>query len=275
MRKFVSDLNLQNNISKASAEEAWSSIDKALTTAMERFVPKKKITGVHLCDPPWMNEKIKEKSRVKWQLYKEMRQHRSEENRNKYARIKNQVKWEVRKAVKQYEKKIAQESKTNPKAFYKYAKSKLKCKSQIPDINFADSTATSDREKADVLNQFFSSVFIQEDLTSIPEPDTIFQGQKLLNIIINEDMVKKELDSLNPNKSPGVDKHHPRVLKELKDQLVSPLTKLFKKSPAEVSFHLFGEWQMSPLSTSAKAKRIHQTTTCWSKIHNNTAAKEP
>ncbi len=51
-----------------------------------------------------------------------------------------------------YEKKIAQESKTNPKAFYKYAKSKLMCKSQIPDINYADSTATSYRDKADVLN---------------------------------------------------------------------------------------------------------------------------
>ena len=252
MRQFFSDLNLLNNINNASAEEAWSTIDKALTTAMEKFVPKKKITGVHLCDPPWMNAKIKEKSRVKWQLYKEMRQHRSEENRNKYARIKNQVKWEVRKAVRQYEKKIAQESKTNPKAFYKYAKSKLKCTSRIPDINFADSTATSDSDKADVLNQFFSSVFIQEDLTSIPEPDIIFQGQKLINIDITEVMVKKKLDSLNPNKSPGVDKHHPRVLRELKDQLVSPLTKLFKKS-LEEGF-LPSVWRMANVTPIYKCK---------------------
>ncbi len=47
MRIFVSDLNLLNNISNVSAEEAWSSIDKALTTARENFVPKKKIIGVH------------------------------------------------------------------------------------------------------------------------------------------------------------------------------------------------------------------------------------
>ncbi len=252
MRRFISDMCLQDGMSNLSAHEAWNTLDNALSTAMEKYIPKRKVTGAHKDDPPWMNAKIKEKSRLKWKIYEEMRQHRNETNRNKYARIKNQVKWEVRKAVKLYEKKVAEQSKTNPKAFYKYAKSKLKSKSQIPDIIYADSTACSDREKADVLNKFFSSVFIQEDTTSIPEPDIIFQGQKLLDVDITEDMVKKKLNSLNPNKSPGVDKHHPRVLRELKDQLVTPLTKLFRKS-LEEGF-LPSVWKMANVTPIYKCK---------------------
>ncbi len=65
-------------------------------------------------------------------------------------------------------------------------------------------------------------------------------------------MVKKKLDSLNPNKSPGVDKHHPRVLKELKDQLVSPLTKLFRKS-LEEGF-LPSVWRMANVTPIYKCK---------------------
>ncbi len=181
----------------------------------------------------WMNEKLKEKAQLKRLAYEEKRKYINESNRNRYARIRNQVKWEVRKAVKQYEEKVAEESKKNPKAFYKYAKSKLKCKSRVPDINYEGITAECDNEKAEMLNSFFTSVFVHEDKANIPKPDTIFNGQKLCSIIITEEMVKKKLDSLNSAKSPGVDKHHPRILKELREQLVTPLTMLFRNSMEE------------------------------------------
>ncbi len=233
MRRYIEDLNLQNTMNSNTAREAWDTLHKALSSATKQFVPRKKIVGPLRDTPPWMNDKIKQKSQLKRLAYDEKRKHNNEANRKKYARIRNQVKWEVRKAVKQYEKKIAEESKNNPKAFYKYAKSKMKCKSRIPDINHNGIAAECDNEKAEMLNRFFTSVFVHEDKTNIPKPDTVFNGPKLSNIVITDEMVKKKLDSLNPNKSPGVDRHHPRILKELKEQLVTPLTMLFRKSLEE------------------------------------------
>ena len=50
--------------------------------------------------------------------------------------------------------------KTNPKAFWKYANSKLKTRTRIDDLDREDGTkATTNREKAEEFNKFFSSVF--------------------------------------------------------------------------------------------------------------------
>jgi len=48
--------------------------------------------------------------------------------------VRNQAKWERRKAQKEFEKKLAKESKKNPKAFYKYAHSKLKTRTGIAHL---------------------------------------------------------------------------------------------------------------------------------------------
>ena len=94
-------------------------------------------------------------------------------------------------------------------------------------------TVSSDSDKADALNEFYTSVFTQENNANIPSPSDIFCGQKLNDIEITEDMVSKKLDKLNQNKSPGNDGHHPRVLREIKDVLVKPLTHLFQLSLRE------------------------------------------
>ena len=49
-----------------------------------------------------------------------------------------------------------------------------------------------------------------------------------LNIEITENLVYKNLEKLKISKSPGPDGMHPRVLKEIKDSLVRPLTLIFQ-----------------------------------------------
>ena len=82
----------------------------------------------------------------------------------------------TRKITKQFEKQIAQEVKANPKKFWKYARSKTKTKSNIPDL-FKDDNKTeftnSDKEKATVLVDFFTSVFIIEGDGKMPDIEKI------------------------------------------------------------------------------------------------------
>ena len=49
-------------------------------------------------------------------------------------------------------------------------------------------------------------------------------------LIINEEMVLKQLNSLKIDKSPGPDELHPRLLKELAKSLTKPLCIIFKQS---------------------------------------------
>ena len=93
--------------------------------------------------------------------------------------------------------------------------------------------AHSDEDKADELNSFFASVFTREDTHDIPEPDTKHHGQKLSTITVTEEEETKKLNKLNPSKSPGPDGMHPRVLKEVAEEISFPLTCIFKKSLEE------------------------------------------
>ena len=62
--------------------------------------------------------------------------------------------------------------KINPKLFWKYVNSKLKTRQPLSDLIKPDGKLrTTDEEKAEVLNNFFSSVFTKEDTQNIPEPE--------------------------------------------------------------------------------------------------------
>ena len=132
-----------------------------------------------------------------------------------------------------HETKIAQDSKTNPKAFWKYINSKKKCQQGISALKKEDGTyTTNDKEKADILDKLFSSVFTRENKEHIPSipPGEKSQGIYLPDIIITEEAVEEKLASLDPCKTPGADNLHPRILKELSKSLAKPLALIFNKS---------------------------------------------
>ena len=59
---------------------------------------------------------------------------------------------------------MAKQVKANPKSFWKYARSRLKTNPIIPAFTKSDGLkATTPEEKAEVLNDFYSSVFTVED----------------------------------------------------------------------------------------------------------------
>ena len=99
-----------------------------------------------------------------------------------YCTVRNQVRRLTRKAHKIYEKSIAKQVKKNPKAYWKYAHSKMKIKSGIPSLykdSSNSSTATNDKENADILAEYFQSVFTKEDLSK-PLPNLIHKTLKRL-----------------------------------------------------------------------------------------------
>ena len=73
---------------------------------------------------------------------------------------RNKAKRETQRAIKEFEKSLAKEVKANPKAFYRYAQSKLKTRPGIPDLVDSDGATTkNNHQKADVLNKFFHKCF--------------------------------------------------------------------------------------------------------------------
>ena len=108
-----------------------------------------------------------------------------------YRKIQDQVKKAVRLAKRNFERKLAKDAKKNPKAFYSYMKRKTSNSVAVgPLRDSSGQLVTDDRLMAEQLNQFFCSVFTEEDCTNIPEAEDLFTGDVPLETVeITEEKV--------------------------------------------------------------------------------------
>ena len=106
----------------------------------------------------------------------------------------------------------------NQKLFWRYAKSTLKTRQNIPTLENPDrSKAITPKEKENLLNEFLRSVLTTEWLDNILELSGDFHRETLSTVEITPEIVWKQLTNLNSNKSPGPDKWKPHFLGKLAD----------------------------------------------------------
>ena len=86
------------------------------------------------------------------------------------------------------------------------------------------------KDKAEILNEQFKSVFSNLDELEPPSTNVECQYPAIDDLTITADGVRKLLENLNPNKSMGPDLIHPRVLKQLARVVAPILTVIFNKS---------------------------------------------
>ena len=79
---------------------------------------------------------------------------------------------------------------------------------------------------AEELNMHFSSVFTREDVSSLPVPETKFNGperEMLGHLIVTPEVVARKINNMKENKAPGIDGTSLNILRETVEQLSTPL----------------------------------------------------
>lgn len=112
---------------------------------------------------------------------------------------------------------MAGDAKNNKKGFYRYIGQKRKDRGSA--FHLINDKVTTDREKAEVLNNF-ASVFIASQASNIScFPESVGEGwRSKVPPAVRKEKIQEHL--MKPNKykkSMGPDTTHPRVLKELTD----------------------------------------------------------
>ena len=111
------------------------------------------------------------------------------------------------------------------KSFYAYVRSKQNVRDKVgPLENNSENIISDGFQMAEVLNEYFSSVFTTE-----------FEGNKsehLGQLFVTPEMIEKKIKKTK-DKSPGVDGIPPKLLKEIVEQISIPLANVFNLSLEE------------------------------------------
>ena len=204
---------------------SWKTFLKLLNDIVLKYTPRFTFNNKRkksICMKSQAFSKVQLKNRA-YHQYLRMKDHN---DYNIYVKYRNQAKRAFRKAVSDHEHSLSKEVKSNPKAFFAYAKSKLKYPSSIRDLKDGSKIITSDEGKATLFNSFFKSVFTKEKNT-LPDFEPVCEAN-ICEVAFSEERVKKKL--LNPYKSPGADNLHPRIFKDLSVSLSLPLSILYTES---------------------------------------------
>ena len=145
----------------------------------------------------------------------------------------NAMKVAVNKMKKKFEKYLYENAKKNPKAIRSYIQSKSKTREGIGDLHIdpedTNSEETEDnKKKANILSDYFSSVFTNEPLGELPQMIPVEIQYELKYRVINKVMVLKLLQNLKTDKSPEQVSLHPRLLFEIKESIAEPLGIIFR-----------------------------------------------
>ena len=219
------DVPLTNNI-----DECWEQWKSTFLSIVTTYVPTKLVPVTN--SPSWIDGEVRHLIRKKYTALRHYRKNKTSTRKIKLRNLCQKVKYAIRNEHKMYIAKIEASFKDNPKMFWSYHKAIHHHQSTTnPVITFKNHTATTPKQKAELFNTYFCSVFRPAQSTEINEaPLSLLTSVLLSDISISEEEVAHHLWNLDPSKSPGPDNIPGLILKQCSTAIAPSLCSLFNHS---------------------------------------------
>ena len=135
----------------------------------------------------------------------------------------------IKQAKAHYEERLVDQIKDNPKVFWNYTRHFTCSSSTVETIISGNTRLTKGEDKAELLNEHFSSVTREEPPIDFALPEDPSLENILLDFDISPEQVRSKLLKLKANKGSGPDNININFLRQCPD-LDFPLSSLFNKS---------------------------------------------
>ena len=224
---------IEDNKETDDIDTLWNIFKSSLLKAIEKFVPHR--TASTRDRPPWITPKIKKLIRSRDHLFKKNATKPKTSRREKLKTLKKTIQKETKKAYWDYTENLTteNESKSGNKKVWTFIKHKKTDSIDIAPLKENNILKDTPKDKAEILNKQFSSVFTTDSPSDYPDLKTSEKSSQYPNIpeiTVSVDGTQKLLSDLNPHKAMGPDGLHPRVLKTLAAVIAPTLQIIFQKS---------------------------------------------
>ena len=214
---------------QGDVDQQWANLKDELLTL------QKKHTSVKLTPKPktlpFMTPEIRKERNRRGRYWRKYNKGGKEEHYQKFAKARNKLRSLTKQLYARYESKLADDSKNNPKKFWKYVSSKDHSRRSVKALSTDDSKeVTNLKDITKLLNRQFASVFTNEPDGPLPHSPPYDIPNPMPPILLSPPVVQKRLEALDVNKSAGPDNLHPRLLKELAKEIAQPLCNIFQLS---------------------------------------------
>jgi hypothetical protein len=202
---------------------------------MKKYIPQKTLRG-NKNNKQWIDRNVKASIRKRNKLFQKQKSTKKPKDIKKYKEAKANAQRLQRKAYWEYVDNLIEignpdndEKPNKQKRFWSYVKTLRKNNSGVAPLKDSGKMHADPKDKADILNMQYESVFTKEDIANITKPaGTSYPSMP--NIKVKEEGVKRLLQKTNPNKACGPDLITSRILKDLSSELTPFLTLIFQKT---------------------------------------------
>ena len=216
-------------------DKQWNDWLTLFLSSARRHIPSKVIRKVQR-KPPWLSDYLLAECKLKKQLFNLCKSCPTEKNRERFRCQRNKVTALLRRAKKCFSTNLEKELHSkNSKSFWNFIRScRGRSSPPIPSLETPEGTlATTDAEKADILNSFFikqSDLPNRSDATESALSYSTASPAKLTSITVLPEDVLNILLQLNVKKAPGPDGIPNSLLKVSAPAISVSLAALFNNS---------------------------------------------
>ena len=201
------------------------------------------------CNLPWLTSDIRKQIKKRNKLYRQYKTSRLPEIRSRFLQLKSDIQRQMRQSHDVYISRLITDSEDrtssiNPKRFWNFIKKLRKDSNGIQSLKVDGNIITDSKEKANIFNSHFRSVFTNEPDEVLPDkgpsPHPLME-----DITITTPGIFTLLQNLNIYKASGLDTISTRLLKETAEVTAPILKLIFEKSLATGEGEVPYDWRIA------------------------------
>ena len=215
-----------------TADSLWNSFRKVLDDALDACVPSVLVSDSR-CNTsrrrkyPGYIRKMIGRKRCLWRLLKRFPENQNQDLRVQYRKICADCKLAIRQFELRMEQKVIDAGSSGQ--FFKYVNKKLGRPHGIGILkNQQGEAVVTDADKANLLNDVFSSVHVKDNEVVPDFPTRVYENTRLEYVQFRPEIVMRLCQKIKPKLSQGPDGYPPYLLKKILPSIVDPVCMLFQ-----------------------------------------------